>query len=131
MSIRSVALIQAAYYVGAGLWSLASIRTFEAVTGPKTDRWLVRTVGVLVTVVGGVVGRGALEGSPSRDVRRLAVASALALTGVDVSYALGRRISPVYLLDAVVELALVAGWQVAGRRDRGAGRVTVGERVGR
>jgi hypothetical protein len=83
MSVRSVALIQAAYYVGAGLWSLASIRTFEAVTGPKTDRWLVKTVGV------------------------------------------------VYLLDAAVELALVAGWQVAGRRDRGAGRVTVGERVGR
>jgi hypothetical protein len=29
-----------------------NIRSFQAVTGPKTDLWLVQTVGVLVTVIG-------------------------------------------------------------------------------
>jgi hypothetical protein len=130
MSFRSVALIQSAYYVGTGLWSLTSIRTFEAVTGPKTDRWLVKTVGALVTVIGGVVGLAALDGPPSRDVRRLAVSSALALTGIDVIYALRRRIPPIFLLDAVAELALVAGWRIEGRGERGAGTVPP-ERVSR
>jgi hypothetical protein len=33
-----------------GLWPLVSIGTFQQVTGPKTDLWLVKTVGVLIAV---------------------------------------------------------------------------------
>jgi hypothetical protein len=52
-STRSVlvALAQGAYYLLTGVWPLLSLRTFELVTGPKTDDWLVRTVGVLVLAV--------------------------------------------------------------------------------
>jgi hypothetical protein len=32
------------------------------------------------------------------------------LATIDVVYAARRRISPVYLIDAVVEAALIAGW---------------------
>ena len=49
---RFVALAHACYYLITGVWPLLSIGTFEKVTGPKTDRWLVKTVGILVGVGG-------------------------------------------------------------------------------
>lgn len=46
-----LALGQGPYYFATGVWPLVSMRTFEAVPGPKTDRWLVKTVGVLDAAV--------------------------------------------------------------------------------
>jgi hypothetical protein len=37
-------------------------------------------------------------------------AAATSLAGIDLRYALSGRISPVYLLDAPLELSFVAGW---------------------
>ena len=45
-------VVQGVYFLLTGVWPLLSIRTFEAVTGPKVDRWLVKTVGLLVAVIG-------------------------------------------------------------------------------
>jgi hypothetical protein len=92
------------------------MRTFEAVTGPKVDRWLVKTVGVLVAVIG--VSLLADARRPSRASMLLGVGSAAALGGVDVVYALRGRISKIYLADAVVETLLVTLWALGGRRRR-------------
>ena len=47
-------VIQGLYYVVTGVWPLVSTcGTFEAVTGNKVDDWLVKTVGVLIIVIGG------------------------------------------------------------------------------
>jgi len=35
-----------------GLWPLVHLRSFEMVFGPKTDRWLVKTVAGLLIVCG-------------------------------------------------------------------------------
>lgn len=43
-----LSLLQGLYYSISGIWPLLSIDTFMAVTGPKTDIWLVKTVGVLL-----------------------------------------------------------------------------------
>jgi hypothetical protein len=40
----------------------------------------------------------------------VAAGSAAALATIDTVYVAKRRISPVYLLDAVAEIALVVGW---------------------
>jgi hypothetical protein len=53
---------------------------------------------------GGRAGRGRAGGGG------LAPGNAVALTAVDVVYVAKRRIRPVYLLDAVLEIALLAGW---------------------
>jgi hypothetical protein len=103
---RRLARVQGAYYLATGLWPLFSMRTFEAVTGPKTDRWLVRMVGLLAAAIGSSL----LAGGDRIADRRLAVGSALAFGSVDTWYAARRTISPIYLADAVVELALVVGW---------------------
>jgi hypothetical protein len=101
---------QGAYYLLTGLWPLISLHTFQMVTGPKVDLWLVQTVGALVTVIGAtlVVAAWRRQGSP--EVFCLALGTALALIAVDVTFVVQRRISLVYLLDAAVEVGLVALW---------------------
>ena len=108
-----VAGAQAVYFVATGAWPLVHIPSFLAVTGPKTDLWLVRTVGVLVLVIGVVIGLAAYRGGIDGQVITLAIGGAVALTAVDVIYVLKRVIPRIYLLDAVVEVVLMAAWAVA------------------
>jgi uncharacterized membrane protein YedE/YeeE len=102
---------QAAYYVATGVWPLVSRPTFERVTGPKTDFWLVQTVGLLVGSIGVGLAQNLRRGCASApELRTIAVASAASLAAVDVVFVAKGRISRVYLADAIVEAALVAGW---------------------
>jgi len=109
LSHRSLARLQAAYYVATGVWPIAHMRSFEAVTGPKVDHWLVRTFGALVTAAGAALAAGSRE-PPSRALVVLGGGTAIALSAAEIVYVLERRISPVYLLDAGLELAIAAGW---------------------
>jgi len=108
-----VCWVQAIYFLATGVWPLVSIGTFMAVTGPKRDVWLVRTVGVIVAVVGGVLAMAAGRGAISAEVATLAVGSAAALAAVDVFYVANRTIPKIYLLDAAAEAVLIAAWGVA------------------
>ena len=105
-----IALVQGIFYVVIGVWPLVSIRSFERVTGPKTDRWLVKTAGVVITDIGAALTLAALRRSVTREIQLLAVSSAFSLAGIDVIYVARKRIAKVYLLDALAELALVAAW---------------------
>lgn len=49
---RVLAWVQGGFYVVTGVWPLLHLPSFLAVTGPKTDLWLVQTVGGLVAVFG-------------------------------------------------------------------------------
>jgi hypothetical protein len=114
--MRRVPVLQGVYFLLTGVWPLISMRSFEAVTGPKVDRWLVKTVGVLIAVIGASLLADARR--PSRGATVLGAGSAAALGGVDVIYALRGRISKIYLLDAVLEAGLVGLWALARRRRR-------------
>ena len=105
-----LARLQAIVYIVTGIWPLVSMRTFEAVTGPKVDRWLVKTVGVLVAVIGSALALASRRRQLAPETVLVAAGSAAALATIDTIYVAKRRISPVYLLDAVAEIALVAGW---------------------
>ncbi len=110
-----LARLQAVYYFISGVWPLIDIRTFEAVTGPKADRWLVKTVGALVAATG--LGLAvASRRRPSPELALVAAGNAAALAVIDVVYVAKRRISPIYLLDAAAELPLAAGWLWLWRR---------------
>ncbi|MGH7277446.1 MAG: hypothetical protein ACREJG_02050 [Candidatus Rokuibacteriota bacterium] len=108
--MNRLSLAQGLYFLVTGLWSLVSIRTFFAVTGPKTDVWLVKTVGVLVAVIGAVLMAAGMRRHTPPELPLLAAGSAAGLAGIDTVYVARRRISPIYLLDAVVEAALVTCW---------------------
>jgi hypothetical protein len=105
-----VLLVQGFYYLVTGVWPLVSIETFMMVTGPKTDLWLVRTVGVLIAVIAASLLASACRRVTTPETVVLAVGAALALTAVDVIYVSLGTIDKVYLLDAAAELALVAWW---------------------
>jgi hypothetical protein len=107
---NAVALAQGAYFTATGLWPLLHMRSFLAVTGPKTDLWLVKTVGALIAVAGGTIAVAALRDRVTPEVRMLAGGTAAALGAVDVVYTAQRRIPPIYLLDGAIEAAIVAFW---------------------
>lgn len=90
------------------------MRSFEAVTGPKADKWLVQMVGLLAATIGGTLLNGARHGGRiDQAVFTLAILSALSFTAIDTTYALRRRISPIYLGDAACELTIVSGLYLA------------------
>ena len=104
---RPVLVAQGAYYAATGLLPFASRRAFEAVTGPKREWWLVQTVGLLVTVVGGALISGAARRGTSPELLGIAAGSAASLAAVDVVYVARGRIAPSYLADAAVQLGLL------------------------
>jgi hypothetical protein len=108
--LPKLALLQGIFYVATGLWPLVDIVSFQMVTGPKTDLWLVKTVGVLVTVIGAVLLSAWRSRRITLEVTLLGAGSALGLASIDLIYALSGTISAVYLADAVAELGLVGLW---------------------
>ena len=108
-----VAILQGTYFALTGLWPVLHLPSFEKVTGPKTDDWLVKTVGALITVVGGTLLVTGLSGRMSADMAILGVASAGVLGAVDVFYTSSGRISRIYLADAAAEMILIAMWTAA------------------
>ena len=105
-----LAFAQGVFYVVTGVWPLVSMRTFEAITGPKTDRWLVKTVGALVTAIGGGLMLAGRRRRTTPEIALLAAGSAAGLATIDIVYVAKGRISPVDLLDAAIELPLAAAW---------------------
>jgi hypothetical protein len=107
---RLLAWAQGVYYAITGIWALVDIDSFQAVTGPKNDLWLVRTVGVLVLVIGAAIFLAGVRGTPTLEIAFLAAASALGLAAIDIIYVTADVISGIYLLDAGAELLLAGLW---------------------
>ncbi|RJQ65710.1 MAG: hypothetical protein C4519_27390 [Desulfobacteraceae bacterium] len=107
---RFVVWIQGLYYLVMGLWPVLNIGSFEEVTGPKTDLWLVKTVGILIVVCGFVLVLSAYRRRIRLEVAFLGIGIALALIIIELVYVTIGTISPIYLLDAVVQALLIVGW---------------------
>ncbi len=119
--VSYLALAQGAFYIATGVWPLVSIGSFQKVTGPKTDLWLVKTAGVLITAIGGVLMMAGLRRTMQPEIPVLGAGAAAGLTAIDVIYVAKGRIARVYLLDALAEVTLIAAWLLAWRgRDQGA-----------
>ena len=109
------------FNIATGLWPIVHMRSFEAVSGPKVDRWLVRTVGGLMAVVGLAQLTAAPTAGEQRLSRQIGVGTAAWLAAIDIRYGSTGRISRIYLLDAVVQLGWVAAW-ARGREASDGGR---------
>ena len=111
IATRALLVAHGLYYLLGGAWPVLSIRSFEAVTGPKKDKWLVKTTGLLVAVIGGTLARAAQAEKTGCELKFLAIGSAASLALVDIFYVSRRRIPPVYLCDALAELVLITAWR--------------------
>jgi len=108
-SERDVATtLQGIYYVTSGLWPILHMSSFEKVTGPKRDKWLVKTVGALITAIGSTLLFSASREPRSETARSLGISTALALIGIDSIYSMRGTIPKIYLMDAAVEAVIVA-----------------------
>jgi hypothetical protein len=103
-------IAQGVYYLASGVWPLIHMRSFLIVTGPKKDLWLVKTVGILITVIGATLTVAGARQETTLEIFILAVGSQLALAAVDVVYVAKKVIAKIYLLDAIVEAAFFALW---------------------
>lgn len=108
---RPLAIGHGIFFLTCGLWPVFHIRSFEKVTGPKKDDWLVKTVGLLLATTGGTLLASGLKSRESPwELRAIAAGECLVLAGVSLFYSLQGRISKIYLADTTVETAIAGAW---------------------
>jgi hypothetical protein len=107
-------LAQGLYYLLIGLWPFVNAASYQRFTG-HGDLSLVEVIGVLQLVVGGALCLAAYRRQGSPEVLFLAFGSALGLTAVDIHLVVA-GLSFVYLLDAALQLGLVAFWVYGWRK---------------
>lgn len=118
MERRTLARAHGLFNVVGGVWSLVHLPSFEAVFGPKTDQWLVRTVAGLLLANGCSQLAASRRAGDVGAAAAVGIGTAATLATIDLVYAPSGRISKVYLLDAVLELGWIAIWvaSIASKR---------------
>jgi hypothetical protein len=117
--MKWLAIVQGSYYLLTGMWGVVHRPSFEAVTGPKTDYWLVVMVGLLVCVIGATLLYAARFSAAQPVTFVLAMTSAAAFAVADIVFVLNETIGPVYLLDSGLQIGFVALWLWLAFRQRG------------
>ncbi|MBT1707921.1 hypothetical protein KK062_06800 [Fulvivirgaceae bacterium PWU5] len=107
---NTVVVAQAAYIFITGIWPLIDINSFMAVTGKKTDLWLVKTVGALLLPVASCLGMYRYLNADKRPAILLGGAIAVAFISIDFYYALTDVISDIYLVDGIIEVGFLLVW---------------------
>lgn len=107
-------LAQGIYYLLRGLWPL--LRTSSAYS-TATDIWLSESGGILTLVIGATLCLAAYRRVGSPEVLLMAFGSAVGLTILELVFVFHGRISPVYLIDAFIQMGLVAFWVYGWRKN--------------
>ena len=115
LAASSVARAQGVFNVVGGLWPLVSLRTFEAVYGRKTDRYLEHTVGGLLVSVG-LVQLASRNEQELVSARRIGIGTALTLLAIDAIYVPQGKMRWTYLQDALCEVGWLAAWAMTRKR---------------
>jgi hypothetical protein len=106
-------LAQGLYYLLRGLWPL--LRTSSTYT-TDTDIWLAQSGGVLTLVIGATLCLAAYRRVGSPEILLLAFGSALSLTALEMVFVFHGRISAIYMIDACIQVGLVAFWVYGWRK---------------
>lgn len=104
---------QGAFNIVAGAWPLVSLKSFEAIFGPKYDRWLEYTVACLLLTSGVAQWQA---GPEVASARRIGIGTAASLLAIDLVFVPNGRIRWTYLVDGAMEAGWIAAWWRSGRR---------------
>jgi hypothetical protein len=99
--IRLVTWGQGIYYLITGIWPMLHMESFLAVTGPKTDLWLVRMVALLAISIGATIL------IQRRGPYILHFSTALSFIAIDCYYSLNDTIRDIYLADAFAQVLVI------------------------
>jgi hypothetical protein len=105
-----VAVIQGLFLLIMGIWPLVSMQSFLLVTGPKTDVWLVITVGLLLALIGVVLFSAGMRNKFQYEFALLGLGTVMCLATIDIYFVIKGTISAVYLLDALIEMGFAFLW---------------------
>jgi hypothetical protein len=100
---------QGFFYIVTGSWPFFSRKSFEKISGRKTDWWLVITLGLIITVIGSVLIIASFN-SITKETVILANGTAASLLFVDLFYVSKNIIPKIYLADALIESVFLIGW---------------------
>src|SRR4051812_18856859 len=90
--LEKVAALHGLYYVTSGIWPIVDLPSFEAVSGRKRDRWLVRTMGAVFVAVGASLVTAAARRKVDTPTQVLGVGVPIAVTAAELYYVGRRRI---------------------------------------
>lgn len=107
--MRTLLLFEAIVYVTTGLWPIIHYNSFQKITGPKTDVWLVIVVGWFITMSSAVLFSCYLGGLSDEGLI-VALGTPLILGTSDIYYVFKKVISKVYLIDAALEFIIIVFW---------------------
>lgn len=96
--------LQGCYYLITGLWPFIHMRSFESVTGKKTEHWLVYTVSLMLVSSALVFLYVGIYKHHSTEVLILSISNCLTLAFIDIYFSLKGIIRKIYLADAFVEI---------------------------
>lgn len=114
-----IALAHGGYLLAMGLWPLLHLRSFEKATGPKLEGWLTKGMGAMMANIGGALLYASKRREVQPAVRLLGASTALTFAAMDFYYAgPRRRVSPVYLVNGLIQLGFAATWLGSEVRDR-------------
>jgi len=105
-----LALTHGLFYFTTGVWPILHLPSFLWVTGPKTDLWLVQTVGAVLAAIGLALWKSGRSRAVTAEIKLLGGGVAAVLATCDIVFVMKDVILPIYLLDAAAEVALVTAW---------------------
>lgn len=101
---------QSLYTLVTALWALIDIDSFMAVTGPKTDIWLVKTVAVILIPISFCLISACFVHTNLLPIAVLSITLATGLIIIEIYYTGRGTISKIYLADTVMQSGFIAAW---------------------
>lgn len=109
MNYNIISYVQILYFLLTAAWPFVHLESFLAVTGPKTDLWLVKTVALLLLpYILLIVYIEKIKNSPF--IMLSIILGSLGLAGIDLYYYVKGIIRWVYLIDFALELIFIIYW---------------------
>jgi hypothetical protein len=115
---RYLLITQGVYYLITALWGILDIDSFMAVTGPKKDVWLVKTVSVLIVPIAVCLISFLFFKSDPMSAIILGLTSTAGLAIIDFYYSIRDVISDVYMVDGAVQVLLFIWWIIVWVKER-------------
>jgi hypothetical protein len=102
--------IQGIYTALTALWPIVDLHSFMLVSGYKFDRWLVKTVSLLLLAIAVCMLLAACQKNENFPVGVLSLFTSVSLAYVDFFYALSDTIPNIYMVDGLAEIVFTALW---------------------
>ncbi len=108
--LTSLLFIQGIYTLITAIWPLIDIKSFMAVTGPKADIWLVKTVAVVLLPIAAFYLINIYRPGQILHLVLIGVINSIGLAIIDFYYSGKNIISRIYAVDGALQVLFALCW---------------------